>query len=245
MPKLIRLLFPATLIAALCSPAFAQSDPGSLDDLLGLDFPPLEQQETQTPSKLNSPLIMGPEIQAGGEALPATDLVPVPPPPVSVLETPRVDVNEPAPGRLVLPDLTMPTPENTAVDSFDNRLSLKPQVTVQPSEPIELLPFDNGDTAELQTDPRLIRPQPQMQSPQALNYGSRAYSSRSRIQMVPIQVEFFSVSRGIGYQPYGGYRSGYGSYGRPPVGYRPYGGYVPYGGYGRGNGGGRYCPSGR
>ncbi len=239
MPKLIRLLFPVTLIAALCSPMFAQSDPGSLDDVLGLDFAPLEQQENQQPSGLNSPLIMGPK----------TELVPVPPPPVSVMETPRVDVNEPVPGAMVLPDLTMPTPENTTVESFDNQQSLKPPVTIQPSEPIELLPFDDGDTAELQTAPRLIRPQPRLQSPQALNYGNRTFSSRSRIQAVPVQVEFFSVSPGIRYQSYGGYQSGYrpsyGSYGRPPVGYRPYGGYVPYGGYGRGNGGGRYCPSGR
>jgi len=239
MPKLIRLLFPATMIAALCSPVFAQSDPGSLDDLLGVEFAPLQQQEIQQPSALNSPLIIGPENQVQSDALPAAGLVPVPPPPISVVETPRVDVNEPAPGELVLPDLTIPTPENTALDSFGKS-----------TEPIELLPLD-GNAVELPAERRLIRPQPQLQSPQALNYGSRVYSSRSRIQVVPIQVEFFSVSRGIGYQPYGGYgsgygspygsgyRPGYGSYGRPPINYRP------YGGYGRSNGGGRYCPYSR
>lgn len=256
MPKITRSLLPTILIAALCLPAvaFAQTEPGSLD-LLGADFEPLQTQTAQAIPELNAPIIMGPTFRENQESIPQLD---------SVLEPPRVTIDEPAPGALLLPDLTIPTPENTAMDSFENRRSLKPQLGVQPPDPIELLPFDNGDVAELRpqsratlAQPRMQSPQmqsPQMRSPQALNYGSRTYSSRSRLQVVPIQVEFYSVSRGFGYQSYGGYRGGLGfgyntgypaSYGRPPVGFRPYGGYVPYGGFGRGNGGGAYCPSRR
>jgi len=232
MPKLIRSLFPAALIAALCLPvvAFAQTEPGSLNDLLDADFAPLQTQTAQPSPELNAPLILGPQVQRPQQAGRSMD---------SVLEIPRVAADEPAPGELLLPDLTIPTPQNTASDSFENRRSLKPQLEVRPPDPIELLPFDDGDVSDLRTKPRAIRPQPRIQTPQALNYGSQAWSSRSRIQVAPIQVEFFSVNRGFGYQPYGGY-GGYSGYRRPPVSYRPYGGYVPYGGYG-----GRYCPSGR
>ena len=244
----------AVLIAATCmsTVAVAQTEPGSLDDLLGADFEPLQGQVNPELPDLNSPLILGPPEQRQWQ--PQTEVIPEP---QSVLTVPRVGTDEPAPDALVLPDLTMPTPDNTAFESRDNRRSLKPQSTVQPPDPIELLPFNDDQSTELRTQPRTPQTQqglltPRMQSPQALNYGNRAYSSRSRIQVVPVQIEFFSVSRGIGY-PYGGYgaayRSGYrggiGGYGRPPVGYSPYGGYVPYGGYGRGYSGGRNCPSRR
>jgi len=177
----------------------------------------------------------------------------VPQMPQSVLELPRVTMDEPAPDALVLPDLTMPTPENTGARLREDRRALKPQFETRPSEQIELLPFDNDSdraVSDLLTQPRAVPvqprmqsplPRPQLQSPQALNYGSRSYSSRSRIQLVPVQIEFFSVSRGFGYQPYGGYRSGYGSGFGSGYGYNyrpPYGGYRPYGGYG-----GRDCPS--
>lgn len=244
MSKPIRTLFPAMLIAAWCLPVFAvaQTDPGSLDDLLGADFAPLQNQAAQQLPELNSPLIMGPQVPRQQEMLPQLE---------SVMEVPRVIIDEPPPSELLLPDLTMPTPENTAMESRENRRSLKPQFEVQPQDRIELLPYGNGAVTEpsrqVFTQPRSFPqsssfPQPRMQTPQALNYGSQAYSSRSRIQFVPVQVEFYSGSRSFGYQPYGGYRasyssgyrSGYGSFGRPPVGYRPYGG-----------GDGRYCPYGR
>ena len=252
MSKLIHSLFPVTLLmAALSLPAMtvAQTDPGSLDELLGADFEPLQNQPAQQVPELNAPLIMGPQVQRPQDVLPQME---------SVLEVPRVTIDERAPGELVLPDLTIPTPENTAIDSRMNRRSLKPKFEVRPPDPIELRPFDDDDAAQIgeqiPAQPRSTFVQPRMQTPQVLNYGSRAYSSRSRLLSVPIQVEFFSTSRSFGYQPYGaygpgyrsnygsgyrssygsGFRSGYGSYGRPPAGYRPYGGGDP-----------RYCPYGR
>jgi len=230
MPKFTFSFLPTLLIAALCLPAIgaAQTDPGSLelDDLLGADFNPLQEQNAQPSTDLHAPLVLVPPVPN----LPVPQTSEVIPPPISVLELPRIAIDEPAAGELVLPDLTIPTPENTTVDPLENRRSLKPQFEVQPPAQIE---------------PVLPQPRPRMQSPQALNYGGSAYSSRSRIQIVPIQVEYYSVNRSYGYQPYGGYggyRSGYGS------SYRP-----SYGGYSRsparsaygGAGGSRYCPYGR
>jgi len=148
---------------------------------------------TNDPGALNSPLIMGPEG--------------APESPLSVLELPQITVDE-DPGALVLPDLTMPTPENTVAGDNPYRQTLKPQLNDQTGNQFEL--------------------QPRMQAPQALPYGGSYIPSPTRRLSVPIQVEFFSISRG--YIPYGGYRS------------RGYSGYRPYGG---GYGGGRYCPYGR
>jgi hypothetical protein len=271
MPKIIRSFLPAVLIAALCSPlVIAQTEPGSLDDLLGADFPPLvtppNRASEQLPD-LNAPLLMGqpasqrrldriPDPQLGPDPLlaPAPQLAPVAPvpqlptpelgPPQSVLEIPRVTADEPAPGELILPELTMPTPENTAAFPDQQRV-LRPQLNVQPQDELELLPFDDADSIQART--------PQMRTPKALPYGTNAfgsnvygsngrsaYSSRSRLLAVPIQVEFYSVTQrylpyggfGYGNRPYGSFRPGY-----SPGGYRPAGGYVPYGGYG-----GRDCP---
>lgn len=236
MQRIIRPLLPALLIAAICSSAFAQSDPGSIDDLLGAEYPVLQDpigpqlpeigpqlpaelpkigppltspRQLPPPPDLNAPLIMGPDVKPQQELLPPLELPLAPP--QSVIEVPRVTIDEPAPGELVLPDLTIPTPENTAADSLKGQQVLRPQ-----------LPPDNRDFA--------LRPAPRLQSPQAMNYGSRVYSSRSRIN-VPIQIEFYSVNRSFGFQRSGGYRSGY----------RPYGGYVPN----RGFGGQRPCPYSR
>lgn len=227
MPKFTFSFLPALLIAALCLPAIgaAQTDPGSLElDYPSADVNPLQEQNAQPSTDLHAPLVIVPPVPN----LPASQPSEVIPPPL-VLDAPRIAIDEPAPGELVLPDLTIPTPENTTVDPLENQRSLKPQFEVQPQAQIE---------------PAL--PQPRLQSPQALNYGSRAYLSRSRIQIVPLQVQVYSVNRGYGYQPYGGYggyggyRSGYRSSYRSGYGssYRP----GSYGGYG---GGSRYCPYGR
>jgi len=231
MPNLYRSLFPAALFVALCSPfATAQVEPGSLDDLLGAEFAPLRSTE-QLP-ELSAPLLMPP---------PPIQLEPDPQvgPVQSVLEIPRVTPEEPAPGALILPELTMPTPENTRADFTEDRRVLRPQIDVRPENEIQLLPFDNRDSVQTR--------KPQMQTPQALPYGSAA-SPRSRLLSVPVQVEFFTVTRR--YVPYGGYGSygynnrPYGSYRpSPPRGYRPVGGYgYRPGGYGYG---GRDCPSRR
>ena len=257
MQRIIRPLLPALLIAAISSSAFAQSEPGSIDDLLGADFAPLQTQtatqlpEIQLPEigplpkigpplpsptplpappqlpDLNAPLIMSPQVQPPQEMYPRLDLGSEPS--QSVLEVPRVTIDETAPGMLVLPDLTIPTPENTAAEPLEGQRVLRPQLDVGP-QGRDLLP-DNRDFAQQRV--------PRLQSPQALNYGSRAYSSRSRIQL-PIQIEFYSASRSFGYQPYGGYGGGY----RTRSSYRPYGGYAPRG-YGGGYGGGRSCPYSR
>ena len=192
------------------------------------DLPPLQEQNAQRSTDLHAPLVIVPPVP--NALIPQSSEV-IPPP--LVLDVPRIAIDEPAPGELVLPDLTIPTPENTTVDPLENRRSLKPQFEVQ---------------RQVQIEPAI--PQPRLQSPQALNYGN-SYSSRSRLQIVPLQVEVFSVNRGYGYQPYGGYsgyrpgyrssyRSGYGSSYRSGYGssYRP----GSYGGYG---GGSRYCPYGR
>lgn len=228
MPKFTFSFLPTLLIAALCLPAIgaAQTDPGSLelDDLFGADFNPLQEQTGQPSTDLHAPLVIVPPVPNS----PAPQPSEVIPPPIAVPDVPRIAIDESAPGELVLPELTIPTPDNTTVDPLENRRSLKPQFELRPQNQVEP-----------------VLPQPRMQSPQALNYGGSAYSSRSRIQIVPVQVEFYSVSRGYGYQPYGGYggyrgyRSGYGS------NYRP-----SYGGYGRSParpsyGGSRYCPYGR
>lgn len=260
MSKLTRSFFPAVLLAALCSPfVMAQTEPGSLDDLLGADFAPLATQDSsdQQLPDLHAPLLLGPPApQRSGETIPQPQigplapLAPVPqlapvapvpmlPPPQSapsqsVLDIPRVTAEEPAPGALVLPELTMPTPENTG--AVENQHVLRPQLDVRPQAELELLPFDDRNSIQAR--------QPQMRTPRALPYGN---SSQQRQLAVPIQIEFFTVTRR--YAPYGGYGSGgygYRSYGssRSPYGsggYRPSGGYAPYG-YGRG---GRDCPSRR
>lgn len=232
MPKFTFSFLPTLVIAVLCLPAIgaAQTDPGSLglDSLLGADFDPLQEQNAQSSTDLHAPLVIVPPVP--NALIPQSSEV-IPPP--LVLDVPRIAIDEPAPGELVLPDLTIPTPENTTVDPLENRRSLKPQFEVQ---------------RQVQIEPAI--PQPRLQSPQALNYGN-SYSSRSRLQIVPLQVEVFSVNRGYGYQPYGGYsgyrpgyrssyRLGYGSSYRSGYGssYRP----GSYGGYG---GGSRYCPYGR
>lgn len=207
MPNRTRQTFAILCVAGLFSTQlFAQSDPGSL---LEAEFAPLAP--VPQPSELNEPLLMGPKTETG--ALPEHK----PAPPQTVIESqPQFDKG--APGALVLPDLTIPTPENSGVDTDPDRTTLKPPL-VQP---------DGGlDQA----------PAPRMHTPQAHYYGSSSFShTRSRAFAVPVQVEFFTITRGFGYQPYGVYGGLY----RPPVyGYR-FGGYVPYGGYGYG---GRNCPN--
>ena len=223
MPKFTFSFLPTLVIAVLCLPAIgaAQTDPGSLElDYPSADVNPLQEQNAQPSTDLHAPLVIVPPVP--NVLIPQSSEV-IPPP--LVLDVPRIAIDEPAPGELVLPDLTIPTPENTTVDPLENRRSLKPQFEVQ---------------RQVQIEPAI--PQPRLQSPQALNYGN-SYSSRSRLQIVPLQVEVFSVNRGYGYQPYGGY-SGY----RP--GYRSsyrsgYGSSYRSGSYGGYGGGSRYCPYGR
>ena len=222
MPMLIRTLLTVLMLMTLStSIASAQNDPGSMDDLLDIEFAPLqpETQQAQPLPDLEAPLILG-------------DRVELPPPPsprrqsgpLSVLEVPPVTMDGPASGALVLPDLTMPTPENTRVDAFD-RTSLKPRIGVQPNDRFEL------------------PPEPRLQAPRALSYGAGTLSSRPQfgVYRAPLQIEIFSANRGFGFQSYGGYRSG--GYGYRPngYGYGYGGGYRPYGGYR----GGQYCPYGR
>jgi len=246
MPTFIRTIFSTLVLAALCTPiAFAQNDPGSISDLLEADFAPLHQT-TQSNTELNSPLILGPELQANGNLPAKPELVPIPPPPSSVLEVPSADNEKRPTGELasasaseeiILPELTMPTPENTTADLQEGLTVLRPRFDDRQQAPVDLLPFNGRDDRQL--------PKPRMQAPQALNYGSQTSATPSRLQ-VPIQFEFYSVNRSFGYSPLsglgvGGFNAGFN---RPAV-YQPFGGYVPYGGYGRGYGGGRYCPSGR
>ncbi|QEG25240.1 hypothetical protein [Mariniblastus fucicola] len=239
MQRPLRQLFSAAMITVLSlSCANAQTDPGGIGDLLDADFAPLQTNAQQLP-ELNSPLIMG-EQQV---QLPPVPQV-FPQQPQSVLETPGAVINQSAPEQLILPDLTIPTPENTAATSREDRRSLKPQFDALSQDRIELLPFDNDDTPSLQARIRI----PQMSTPQALNYRSQTYTSRSLLRTLPIQIEFFSETQSFGYQPYGVYRPGgygYRSYGgayRPYSGYQPYGRYRPYGGHrdgGRRHHGGR------
>lgn len=238
MPKLNRSFFPAVLLAALCSSfALAQVEPGSLDDLLRAEFAPLNPA-TNSPEQLpdlNAPLLMPPQglpqqslPQQSREVGPKVQLPPVPQlppapqlaapqlgPPASVLEIPRVTPGEPAPEALLLPELTMPTPENSGAGVSEERRVLRPQLEARSEDQLELLPFDDRDSIRART--------PQMRTPQALPYGangssglgsnSRTYRSRSRLVAIPLQIEFFTVTQR--YVPYGGY------------GVRPYGGYRP------------------
>ena len=226
---------------ALCSSfALAQNEPGGLES----DFAPLQLPELDLPNsdlpdlqlpqidELDAPLVMLP---------PPPQLEPSAPP-VTVLELPRVAPDELAPGELVLPELTMPTPENSTADFGQSRRALRPQIAPAPTEELQLLPFDNREPAQVA--------RPQMTTPRALPYGSAGVGQGSygnnagasrlgRLLSVPVQVEVITQTRG--YVPYGGYRSFNFQY-RPsgyrssvPRGYRP--GYAPYGGYG-----GRDCP---
>ena len=253
MPKLYRSIFTAVLLAALCSSfAVAQNDPGGLEsDFAPLQLPELDLPDLQPPDlvlpQLDAPLVM-PQLDAplvmprpqNQEFIPLPQFEPEVP--TTVLEVPRVTIDEPAPGELVLPELTMPTPENSTADFGQNRSVLRPQIA--PGEELQLLPLDNREPAQAR--------RPQMTTPRALPYGnsglgnSAAYGNNAaasrlgRLLSVPVQVEVFTERRG--YVPYGGYRSFNFEY-RPsnyrpsyPRGYRS-GGYAPYGG--------RDCPSRR
>ena len=193
-------------------------------DLQGPEFG-LSLPEAQEPDALNSPLILGPEIDTDPGALnlppvlgPSPEVELLPSPDSGYVELPEVPMVQPVPGELVLPELTIPTPENSIADGGNQRV-LKPQLDQQSQHGLQ--PLDNRNQAPAQV--------PRLQGPQALSYGGRYVQPRTRVFSTPIQVEVFTFSRGgFGYQPYGGYRGGYG-------GYRAYGGY----------GGGRSCPYGR
>lgn len=263
MPKIKRSFFSAVLLAALCSPfAIAQNDPGSLEDLLGADFAPLspvpqlKTPDLEAPLNLPAPSDFSVAPREPGSlpslespVVPESAIAPDYPAsitprqstvPRSVLEIPRVTMDEPAPESLVLPDLTVPTPENSAADFRQGRTVLRPQLEPQRRDNLQLLPFDSQESIQTRT--------PRLQAPQPLPYGTygnrtRTESARSRLMSIPIQVEFYSVRGSYGYQPYGGFvpqSYGYGSGYRS--GYRPYGGY----GYRPNNGyrGGRNCPNG-
>ncbi len=195
----------------------APGTPSVKDELLGTEFDPVATSPPR-PGTLNSPLIMGAD--GAQEVQRLTNLEMAPESAQSVLEVPRITLDEPSPGGLVLPDLTVPTPENSMADNGQNRTVLKPPLLDQSGDEIALLPFDNRNPSQGRI--------PRMQSPQALSYGGSYIAPRTRFNNASVQVEFFSISRGFGYQPYGGY---------VPRGYWPYGGF--------GYGGGSYCPYGR
>ena len=212
-----RTLFIAVAVCGLfASFANAQSSPGSFDELLETEFAPLKPVP-QLPD-LHAPLVMGPQENEKQERSKE---------PKSVIEVPQVQSNDAAPKVLVLPNLTIPTPENTAADRVDSQTVLRPGFGERSDDDLQLLPFNERNDARLR--------QPTLQPPRALPYGSnsRSFYSSTRRLAVPIQVEFFSFGN-FGFQPF------------PAYGYRPYGGYVPYGGYrSYGGFGGRNCPYGR
>lgn len=209
-------------MAAFAVPAPGQTDAGSFEELLDLDLAPLETSDAPLPGL---PYLAEPEELRVAPAAPSFSIGPleeaaqqtVPPlaipsqvEPRSVLEVPHIALDPLESEELVLPDLSVPTPENTRADIapvLPPRLHAPQPLTYARNVPTA--PDSSFDRFRLRSIPLQIQFYSVRQVNPAFTYGAGARPSP------------YSY-RGSGYLPYGGYQpyGGYGGY-RDSLGPRP------------------------
>ena len=124
-PNLFRSLMATCLFSVamtvVVSPIAMGQNSGSFDELIDLDLAPLE---TPVPPQLEQPYMAGPSELQEAPVQPSFSIGPIEAPSDpslqaearSVLDLPAVSIDPAATDELLLPDLTLPTPENTRAD---------------------------------------------------------------------------------------------------------------------------------